>query len=160
MIRLARFVGCVATAAACLAHCPESSQLVAQEAAVASRARTPVLIVLVDQLPHGSEPFEILRRAEIIPHDVVLLRSDAGAAELTAAVRTLMLARQQGGDDPERSVVLRMRRSAASPPARTLPWAQRVLTDLRRAEPIDVRGVGMRRAVEIWLPSQRRQHLR
>jgi hypothetical protein len=161
MIRLTRLVGCAAIVAACLAHCPEGNKLLAQEAAAASRARTSVLIVLVDELPHGSEAFEILRRAEIVPHDVILLRSDAGAAELTAAVRTLMAARQQGGDDPERSVVLRKRRSAASPPGRSLPWAPRVLNDLRQARAIDVRGVGMRPAVEIWLPSRRRsQHFR
>jgi hypothetical protein len=90
-----------------------------------------------------------------VPHDLILLRRDAGTAELSAAVRTLIVARQQGGDNPGRSVVLRVRRTPATPPRRPLPWAQRVLNDLRLAQPIDVQGVGTRPAVEIWLPSQR-----
>ncbi len=126
-------------------------------------ARVPVTIVLVNQLPHNAaEPFLVQRRANANEHDVILLRaSSATPKNLEEALQTILTARQAGGDLPVVSGTYRLRPGAhagAPTKRRAIPWAGRVLADLRRAEPRDVPGVGLARAVQVWLPPQRAPH--
>jgi hypothetical protein len=126
--------------------------------------RVPVTVVLVDRLAHPDVPFVMQRRPDLRPQDVIVLRSDATPDQLSDAVRGLLTARQAGGDSAAAPAAMRIRpntpaltganRAAASRP--TLPWAPRVLADLRRAEYREVPGIGHVRAVEIWLPRQGR----
>lgn len=122
--------------------------------AVRPPTRVPVTVALVERLPDGGV-FQIRRRADVAPLDVILLRADADAANLSEAIRTLLLARAQGGDTTRTPQTLRLR---LEPGRHTmeLPWALRVLTDLQRAGTREIPGVGVVRAVEIWLPPQRR----
>jgi hypothetical protein len=120
--------------------------------------RVPVMLALVDTLA-GEAPFSILRRVDVAPHDVILLGVDADSAVLSAAIRDLLSIRLVQGDTARTSTgVMRVRREyhAAQRNVRTIPWSQRVLNDLHRAEPHAISGVGTVRAVQIWLPSQRR----
>jgi hypothetical protein len=118
------------------------------------RTRVPVTVALVDELPDPATPFVILRRADMMPRDVILLRTGAGPQQLSAAVQALLMARRQGGDQAPGSAMLRVRprQNSRTHTARPLPWAPRVIADLRRAARRDVPGVGSARVVEIWLP--------
>ena len=124
--------------------------------------RVPVTVVLVDRLPQSGSPFLVQRRPDLRPNDVILLPSDATAAALSDAVRTLLTARQVSGDSPTARVTMRMRphRQGARVAAREFPWVHRVLADLRHSGRRDVAGVGKVRAVEIWLPRQARRSQR
>jgi hypothetical protein len=117
--------------------------------------RVPVTVAIVERLPVTGAPFLVLRRASAAPRDVILLPAGADARLLSEAVQTLLIARQAGGDTATATATLRVRpqrgRTAQRP---VLPWAQRVLTDLRRAAARPLDGVGTVPAVEIWLPRQ------
>ncbi len=130
-----------------------------QQSAGGRPTRVPVTIVLVDRLPQSDAPFVIRRRPDLAPHDLILLRTDATADHLSDAVGSLLVVRQAGGDTASSPATLRMRpRSAhARGERRAFPWVPRVLADLRRAEVREVAGIGRVRAVEIWLPPQRRR---
>jgi hypothetical protein len=119
--------------------------------------RVPVTVALVDRLPAPDAPFVILRRPDATPADVILLPRDADASVLTDAVRALLLARRNtGGDVAATPAVLRARfRSSGGGGRPLLPWAPRVLNDLRRAPISELVGVGPVRSVQIWLPAQR-----
>jgi len=125
----------------------------------AAPTRVPVTIALSDQAMPPGAPFMIQRRPYQTPRDVIVLRSDATADQLSDAVRSLLTIRQAGGDMPTAPATMRMRprdtRVAAS--RRAYPWVQRVLGDVQRAAYRDVPGVGRVRAVEIWLPRQDRR---
>jgi hypothetical protein len=119
--------------------------------------RVPVTVAFVDSLPVPGTSFVVRRRPTETPSDVILLRPDAGAGELSDAIRTLLTARQAGGDFPITAATVRMRPHQRVPGQRpAFPWGQRVLHDMARAAPRPVAGVGTVRAVEIFLPSQRR----
>jgi len=118
--------------------------------------RVPVTVALVEQLPHGAGLFEIVRRAGASPHDVILLsRTTAGEEELSEAIRTLLAARQHGGDLPTRDASLRERQRNG--PMDPFPWAGRVLRDVRNTAPRPLPGHGDVSFVQIWLPKQRPQ---
>jgi hypothetical protein len=121
--------------------------------------RVPVTIAVVERLPVPDAPFVVLRRTNVTPRDVILLPAGADAALLSEAVQMLLIARQAGGDTAAAAATLRVRpqrgRTASQRPV--LPWAQRVLADLRRAAARPVEGVGQVPAVEIWLPPQTRR---
>ena len=128
-----------------------------QTAAARAPTRVPVTVALVDTLA-GDAPFRILRRATVAPYDVILLRANADSAALSAAVQDLISIRQVQGDTARAAAgVVRVRRPSATPGQRMrmLPWARRVIDDLRRAERQAVAGVGSVPAVQIWLPPQR-----
>jgi hypothetical protein len=120
--------------------------------------RVPVTVATVERLPVPGAPFVVVRRASAAPRDVILLPAGADARLLSEAVQTLLVARQAGGDTASAAATLRVRpqrgRSSERP---VLPWAQRVLNDLRRAAARPVDGVGTVPAVEIWLPPQSRR---
>lgn len=122
--------------------------------------RVPVTVVLVEKTPHDDAPAVILRRAGMTPQDVVLLRADAAdGKQLSSVVLGLISARSVGGDTASASEMLRVRPQPLPPGQvrKELPWAQRVVNDLRRAERRIVPGVGEVQAVEIWLPPQRKR---
>jgi hypothetical protein len=129
-----------------------ASTAVAQSTRPAPRA--PALVALSPDLRGAETPFRLVRFGGNSPRDVILLAPDADASIFTQAVEALMAVRRQSGEDASRvSATFRARRTQRRP--RVLPWAERVLRDVRGAAPREVPGVGRVRAVQIWLPSQR-----
>jgi hypothetical protein len=120
--------------------------------------RVPVTIALVDHPSADGAPFRILRRADQAPYDIILLRPGANQSELSDAIGDLLLIRAQTGDTARTGGTMRIRRTqgASGSVRREIPWAGRVLNDLRKAQPHDLVGVGVVPTVEIWLPPQRR----
>lgn len=128
----------------------------AEGQAGAPSPRIRATIAMVADFPYASEAFVIRRYAGDNPTDVILVREGISAAALSDAIRALMTVRHVGGDIPAASATMRLRRTQArNSERRTLPWVGRVLADLRRAAPADVREVGRARSVEIWLPRQK-----
>jgi hypothetical protein len=116
--------------------------------------RTPALVALSPDLRGAETPFRLARFGGNSPRDVILLAPDADASVLTQAVEALMVVRRQSGDDAARvGATFRARRPQQRP--RVLPWAARVLQDVRSAAPREIPGVGRVRSVQIWLPGQR-----
>lgn len=122
--------------------------------ALSARARVRVTLVLVNSLS-SNEEFRIVRRAVEEPHDVILLTDVATSGTLSAAVQDLLSVRAQQGDTARLDGIVRIRHSGQIS-RRMLPWAERVLSDLRRARPRSIPGFGTLPAVDIWLPPQRR----
>jgi hypothetical protein len=117
--------------------------------------RVPVTVVLVERLPVPGAPFVVQRRPGAAQQDVILLPASADAQLFSEAVQMLLVARQAGGDTPVTAATMRVRpQRGRNTPQRVLPWAQRVLNDLRRAEARPVEGIDSVQAVEIWLPRQ------
>lgn len=119
-------------------------------------ARVPLTVVLVAELPRPGAAYEIQRRTTGNDRDVVLLLNIATSEQLSDAVRGVLTARQVGGDTATERGTFRARPHNGATRA-VLPWASRVLADLRAAGVRDVPGVGRVRAVRIWLPSERRR---
>jgi len=117
--------------------------------------RVPVTIALVDSIAQPNAPFVIVRRADVAPNDVILLRTGADAQHLSEAINALLVARQASGDRPATTGTFRVRpRQNVRTARRGLPWAPRVLADLRRATRQTIPGLGTYPAVVIWLPRQ------
>jgi len=128
----------------------------AQTAPSAPPGRVSVTVTLVDRVPVPGAPFVVIRRATTSPRDIIALPRGADAAMLSEAVYTLVASRQAAGDTSTREMVLRVRPNQARTQHHpVLPWAERVLGDLRHTEPRQVDGIGRVPAVEIWLPRQR-----
>ncbi len=71
--------------------------------------RVPVTIAIVDSVPYGGAPAVVLRRATSIPRDVIVLgRAAASGEQLSAAIATLLVARELGGDTARADAVLRV----------------------------------------------------
>lgn len=118
--------------------------------------RVPALIVMIDSIQQPDAPYVIMRRPGNTTADLIVLRVDADANQLSEAVRGLLTARVADGDVPQVAATFRVRphqvTRAATRPA--LPWAARVVNDLRRAPVREISGVGRARSVQIWLPRQ------
>ncbi|HEX6374077.1 MAG TPA: hypothetical protein VF006_34435 [Longimicrobium sp.] len=125
----------------------------AQQAQPVARTRVPALVAISPDLQGAETPFRLARFGGNSPRDVILLAPDADASALTQAVEALIVARRQSGDAASTSATFRVQQSQR---ARVLPWAARVLLDVRGAAPREIPGVGRLRAVQIWLPSTRR----
>lgn len=128
--------------------------LPAQRTGVGAPTRVPLTVVLVSELPRPGTAYEIQRRPAGSDRDVVLLLNTATPEQLSDAVRGVLTARQVGGDRATGAGTFRVRPHNGAARA-ALPWANRVLADLRAAHVRDVPGVGRVRAVRIWLPAQR-----
>ena len=115
--------------------------------------RVPVTVALIDELPAAQAPFALLRRTAAEGGDVIVIPSDADANLLSEAVRALLTVRRHQGDHAAQGGMMRVTGRTSRPPA--LPWASRVLGDVRRTSPAPVPGVGTARSVVIWLPPQR-----
>ena len=87
------------------------------------RTWVPVTVVLVDRLPHADAPFVLLRRMDASPHDVIMLRTDAGVSDLSAAVQALLIARRQDGDEAARNATFPGASAAKRIRQRTAPAA-------------------------------------
>lgn len=136
-----------------------SMSLHAQSASGTRRpARVPVTIIQVERV-EGNAPFVVQRRRDVAPHDVILLRAGANPSDLSDAIRTLLMVRAANGDMPLTSGSFRARPQGGQQQRlrAPLPWVGRVLRDLHNAEAKDVPGHGRAKAVEIWLPPQRRR---
>jgi hypothetical protein len=144
--------------AAAIALLTATRDVDAQSSRVYRPARVPAAVVLVDRLPVPGAQFVVQRRPDLNHADVILLLPSAGPSELSDAVRTLITARQAGGDFPIDKATIRMRPKPGAQPARRIfPWSERVLTDLHGATPRAVSGLGTVRAIEIFLPRQQRR---
>lgn len=132
------------------------SPTAAQHREPRGRERVPALVVLVDSIRELDAPYVIMRRPGSTPADLIVLRADADASQLSDAVRGLLTARLANGDVPPSAATFRVRPhqrgGAAAQPA--LPWAPRVINDVRRAPVREISGIGRVRAVQIWLPRQ------
>lgn len=126
-----------------------------------SPVRVPVLLLLLDTVSSAEEPYVLHRRAD---GDVIALAADATGDDLSDAVISLLAIRRRHGDTAATPGRMRVRapvhagaereeRSVSRKPA--LPWIPRVLSDLRRAPPTEIEGVGRGRVLRIWLPRQR-----
>jgi hypothetical protein len=122
--------------------------------------RVPVTIALMDQLPPeaGNAPAVLLRRTGTTPRDVILLRrADASGAQLAGAILHLMVVRERAGDTARVDGIFRLPAAMRGPRV----WerteqvrADRIVAQLRHAEPRDVPGVGRVPAKELYLPSR------
>lgn len=136
-----------------------SRALDAQQVAGPKRpTRVAATIVLVDSLAAGT-PFRILRRASATPNDVILLSAGADTSALSAALEELLSMRRAQGDTAQTTGMMRVRHPQGTSGQRPhkFPWVTRVLNDLHMAPRRIISGVGTVRAVEIWLPPQRRR---
>lgn len=116
--------------------------------------RVPVTIALTERVP-GSSRFVVRRLPGATHRDVIMLRPDATAAELTEAVNAMLTARRAEGDVPSVNRTVRVRPQGANRGQRKdFPWGAKVLADVREASPSEVRGLGKVRAIQIWLPRQ------
>ena len=121
--------------------------------------RVPVTIALVDELPApDSIPVMILRRSNVAPYDVILVRRISGDADqLAAAVLHLLVIRDRSGDTASVSGTFRLPKARRGPRAwdrLERPRMAQVLARLRQSRPGEVPGVGAARATEIYLPSK------
>jgi hypothetical protein len=142
-----------------LAASPPQGALALHAQAPKASTRVPVTIALVERLADANAATMILRRADIAPYDVILLRSNASGKELSKAVLDLLAIRGIAGDTARSTATVRIRPqwNTVGRTGPELPWAHRVVADLQRAEPRSIPGIGTVRAVEIWLPPARRR---
>jgi hypothetical protein len=114
-------------------------------------SRAPVLVATIDSLL-GEPRFRIVRLAGGPVRDVILLPRDADPALLSEAVEALRLIWAHDRNRGDGLATFRLRRMAAESPSRpVLPWAERVITDLRTAPERSVPGVGRGRTLQIWV---------
>ena len=115
--------------------------------------RVPVTIAFSDVLPSGTSGAAILRRTQLEPHDVILLRRDASPDLLSAAVFTLLATREVEGDTARADATVRV--GATHGPkaweSRMLPKMANTLRLLQRATPRSIAGVGVVKAYDAYL---------
>lgn len=116
-----------------------------------AQSRAPILLAVVDTLPDTAPRFRIIRLPGESAREAVLLPSDATPELLTQALEALrMIWVHDKGSQP--GELLRLNGGKAETrPHRAVPWAGRVLHDLREAHRRQIPGVGSVRAVQIWL---------
>lgn len=114
-------------------------------------ARAPVLVVMVDSL--ASEPgYRITRLAHSSEQDVILLPRNADPAQFSEALETLRVVWAHDDGRAGAPATFRLRPGPAEARRRVaIPWAERVIADLRAAPEREVPGVGRARSVRIWL---------
>lgn len=121
------------------------------------QARISVMVVLVDSLPVSGTGAIIQRRAQIAPHDVILLTPrSATARQLSAAVFTLLTVHAITGNEPAENAFVSVN-SREGPYA----WieteerrAEGIVRQLRRKTPAYVPGYGFVRSVRLTVPAQ------
>lgn len=100
--------------------------------------------------------YRILRRNGGGAEDVIVFGSTADPSTFSEAIRSLALVRRVTGDTASVAGEVRVRPALSQQvTAAPLAWAERVLTDLRRADRVNVPQIGRQRIVRIWLPSER-----
>jgi hypothetical protein len=108
---------------------------------------TPVTLALTNILPRRGMDVRILRRANLMPHDVILIRPSAARAELLArAVQSLQAERHKAGLVPDRDAVVSVEPPSANPPPR-VDEAERWVDYLLRATTMWLPGIGPARFI-------------
>lgn len=135
-----------------------SHSAVTADAQVQGPPRVPATLAIVEDLRGAVVPYQFVRMAGNSPQDVVLLAPDITPQQFTEAVEALLLVRSQSpGAFAETVGRVRVRRNAPSGARRrVLPWADKVLSDLRSAPIRHVPGAGFVRSVQVWLPTPQR----
>ena len=119
--------------------------------------RVPVTLVLSDTLPRGTSGAVILRRTRVTPRDIILLARETASGDwLSAAVFTLVAARDVGGDTATTDAMIRVLATAGSPAWRTkeTPHAARIVSRLRQASARPIDGVGVMPAYQVYLKAK------
>jgi len=146
-----------------LAHAMLGSLILLNPVAIAAQeqpttSRVPVTVAVVDHLPDPNIPFSVQRRSRA-PHNMILLGSKSTARDLSAAISQYLLAHQAMADGISVPAETGIRiRGHGTPSVSTseIPWAERVFNDLKRADQVEIPGLGRVAALVIWLPSQSR----
>ena len=125
-------------------------------AQVRSPARVAVTVAIVDELPPEATPSDpaIIIRNMDDGEDLILLRSSSADGDvLTAAVFTLMLARQVQRQLPRGSVQLRVAGSSFPSSWRSeRSHAQTFVDSVRTKEASSIPGIGPGRHAKLYLP--------
>lgn len=118
-------------------------------------SRYPVAIVEVDSLSPGSGAFEVIRRSDFSPSDVILVREHTSPAVLSQAVWTVIVAHQIEPQVPEQDQTIRLADGAADVAGRRqFSWVESVLEDLKNAQVVKIQGLGYHKAVIITVPRE------
>jgi len=121
----------------------------------------PAMVALQPTLGTPGAAAVVLRRANLDPHDVILLgETDAGPATLGSAVTALVKARRRGGDVPtqdERLVILDRGAPASWAREGLDADARALIAQARATAPVSIAGVGVLRAFEIQVGRQKRK---
>jgi hypothetical protein len=130
-----------------------------EQVRVPGRRTEPIRVALVasDTALSGSH-VRVLRRNQQKPFDVILVSPQATSRDLATGVQLFSALRAQHGDSLLHDI-------RATPISGTPPldwdgspyqiWMDQQLTRLRRAQPYDVGGIGVARAVMITVPAAR-----
>jgi hypothetical protein len=118
--------------------------------------RVPVSVVLTSSFPYSGDVV-ILRRPELIPSDLIVMRAEAATpAIFSEAVRDLLDIRRIAGDSPQAGALLRSRLGDSKSRRNPLPWSERVLTDAR-AKPFEAYAeFSNAQLIQIWLPAKKK----
>jgi hypothetical protein len=108
---------------------------------------TPVALALTNILPRRGMDVRILRRANLTPHDVILIRPSAARAELLArAVQSLQTERHKAGLVPDRDAIVSVEPARATLPPR-VDEAEGWVDSLLRATTMWLPGIGPARFI-------------
>jgi hypothetical protein len=129
-----------------------------QEVEISSRV--PVTIALAETINSNGGAGVIYRRANLVPHDVIVLNaSAAGPRVLEEAIFTLLMSRALGGDTASTSVTLKVPFPTESSPTAESRFhgsergrATAVVNRLRQASQTQISGLGELRAITVYLP--------
>lgn len=138
----------------CLAFAAPAALAGQQAQHRAHATRIPVTIALVASVPHSDQPFVVQRRPNQSPADIILLRTNATAEQLSEAITAVTIIRQAQGDYPTTAALMRVRPHGRHA-HHNYPWVPRVLADVHRAPVQNLPEVGNARSVTIWLPRTR-----
>lgn len=117
--------------------------------------RVPVTIAVVDSMPFRGAAAVVMRRASLVPHDVIVVHRDVADGEmLSAAVFTLLSARALSGDTASTDQVLRVpaRRGPVGWRRREVPTLDRALDRIANDPRVTVAGVGPAQVATLYLP--------
>jgi hypothetical protein len=139
---------------ASLAHSQDTTRVKrARDAQTSKRIPVTVILMREDDTSAGAV---IQRRADLAPHDLILLQRSSNDQQLSAAFHTLLVARSVEGDTSGVSHTLRV-----APGQRRFGLGRSevarvagVLNRLRSADPVPIEGIGTLPAIELWLPSR------
>lgn len=132
------------------AHAQTAADTAAFQREIAHRV---VAVVAIASVPNANNGIVIIRRANLLPHDVIVLPSAGVTAQQVAtAVKGLQLSRRVSGDNVQADMTVQTGSSQApDTKAADLSAAQRVLARLQSGtETQQIAGIGTVPAVRIW----------
>lgn len=114
--------------------------------------KVPVSVVMTSNFPYPGD-IVILRRPDLVPSDLIVMRTETAQADLfSEAVRDLLDIRGIDGDIPVAKTLLRTRPSGSTTRRKLLPWSERVLNDLRGQPVQPFADFSSAQVIRIWLP--------